>query len=391
MAGCSQPWRVYPMQNPYLGLPDHAFWSRAVSRPALRDAVDPLAGTPFTIGPRDAVATAGSCFAQHIARHLVARGFTYLRAECSGDPEADPHGYDLFSARYGNIYTCRQLLQTFNRAYGLFEPRDDVWRRPDGRFVDAFRPRILEAGHDSPEAVRQAREPHLRAIRRAFEECGVFVFTLGLTEGWLSRQDGAAYPLAPGVVGAGRPAEDYAFHNFTAAEVRADLALFLGRLRAVNPAVRVILTVSPVSLIATYSAQHVLPATIYSKSVLRVAAQEVADTMPGILYFPSFEIITGPQSRGRYFAEDLRSVTPEGVEAVMSIFSRHLLREAAEEGKPAGAPQPFPVPPAMTAEPPPDTLAAGAEAQPVPHDYAAEYARNLDIICDEEEIERSLR
>lgn len=391
MTGRPQPWRVDPLTNPYLGLPDHAFWSRAVSRPAARDAVDPLASTPFTIGPRDAVATAGSCFAQHIARHLVAQGFSYLRAESGGDPEADPHGYDLFSARYGNIYTCRQLLQTFNRAYGLFEPQDDVWQRPDGRYVDAFRPRILETGHDSPEAVRRAREPHLQAIRRAFEECDVFVFTLGLTEGWVSRLDGAAYPLAPGVVGAGRPAEDYAFHNFTAAETRADLATFLARLRAVNPRVRVILTVSPVSLIATYTAQHVLPATVYSKSVLRVAAQEVADGLPGVLYFPSFEIITGPQSRGRYYEEDLRSVTPEGVAAVMDVFSRHLLRLAEEEDGEAAAAEPFPLPEEPPAGPPPVDPGAGTVPPSLRQDYAAEYAQNLDIICDEEEIERSLR
>ncbi|PHK95367.1 GSCFA domain-containing protein [Pseudoroseomonas rhizosphaerae] len=378
------------MRNPYLGLPDHAFWSRAVSRPALEGAVDPLAGSPFTIGPRDAVATAGSCFAQHIARHLVAQGFTYLRTEAGAEGPADPHGYDLFSARYGNIYTCRQLLQTFNRAYGLFEPQDDVWQRPDGRFIDAFRPRILEAGHESAAAVREAREPHLRAIRRAFEECDVFVFTLGLTEGWASRLDGAAYPLAPGVAGAGRPAGDYAFHNFTAAEVCADLAEFIDRLRAVNPAVRVILTVSPVPLIATYSARHVLPATIYSKSVLRVAAQEVADAMPGILYFPSFEIITGPQSRGRYYGEDLRSVTPEGVRAVMEVFSRHLLRQAPADGEAAPPAGPFFTPPP---EAPVEAAAplAGPPAQTSAVDYAAEYARNLDIICDEEEIERSLR
>ena len=44
------------------------------------------------------------------------------------------------------------------------------------------------------------RDHHLAMVRQMFEECDVFVFTLGLTEGWASSVDGAVYPLAPGTV-----------------------------------------------------------------------------------------------------------------------------------------------------------------------------------------------
>jgi hypothetical protein len=40
---------------------------------------------------------------------------------------------------------------------------------------------------------------------------------------------------------------------------------------------RIVLTVSPVPLVATVTGSHVVPATIYSKSVLRIAAQEIAE------------------------------------------------------------------------------------------------------------------
>ena len=46
-------------------------------------------------------------------------------------------------------------------------------------------------------------------------------------------------------------------------------------LKRLNPGVRVLLTVSPVPLIATYEPRHVLVSTTYSKSVLRVAAEQV--------------------------------------------------------------------------------------------------------------------
>lgn len=37
---------------------------------------------------------------------------------------AQRFGYGLYSARYGNIYTARQLVQTFREAYGRFQPQN---------------------------------------------------------------------------------------------------------------------------------------------------------------------------------------------------------------------------------------------------------------------------
>ncbi|MGK7868962.1 GSCFA domain-containing protein [Falsiroseomonas sp. E2-1-a20] len=351
------------MDHPYRSLPDTAFWRRAVA--GVPDGtVDPVTQVPFGIGPRDAVATAGSCFAQHIAGHLHRRGHRLVRTEPPPEaPEAAAFG--LFAANYGNIYTCRHMLRLCEEAFGLFQPRDAAWQRPDGRFVDAFRPGLHPAGHATADAVRAAREPHLAALRQVFETADVLVFTLGLTEAWIGA-DGAAYPLAPGILASPAEPSSCRFHNFTLDEVRADLLAFLGLVAEVNPGLRCILTVSPVPLAATYTAAHVLPASSYSKAVLRVAAEEAAARLPLVAYFPSYEIITGPQARGRYFAEDLRSVTAAGVAAVMSVFDRHYL---TGEGRPVVAPAPAAVPKATS---PADAAAFDSLAQ---------------ILCDEDALD----
>ena len=63
-------------------------------------------------------------------------------------------------------------------------------------------------------------------------------------------------------------------------------------------------------------------ATQAAKATLRsVAAEAVADD-PLVDYFPSYEIITHPAYRGRFFAPNLRSVLPEGVDHVMTQFFR---------------------------------------------------------------------
>ncbi|EFG9941253.1 GSCFA domain-containing protein, partial [Escherichia coli] len=51
--------------NPYNGLPDHCFWSRSHRAPM--NEVDPVVKGGFALTPDMKIATAGSCFAQHIA------------------------------------------------------------------------------------------------------------------------------------------------------------------------------------------------------------------------------------------------------------------------------------------------------------------------------------
>lgn len=313
--------------HPYKSLPDKAFWRRSVAMPAPGD-VDPVGVFGLRIGQDSKVATAGSCFAQHIARHLRSAGFQYFVAE-QGHPLLaqeirEKHHYGLFSARYGNIYTARQLLQLFQRAYGRFEPLEQAWVEPDGTVVDPFRPTIQPGGFVCVEEMLADRQQHLAAVRHMFETLDVFVFTLGLTECWASTADGAVFPLCPGVEGGVFDAAKYRFENHDVTQIVADLDAFVEALRQVNPRAEIMFTVSPVPLMATADeGAHVLSATTYSKSVLRVAAETMRRKYPFVHYFPSFEIITGAYSRGRYFADDLRNVTEEGVSHVMRLFLAH--------------------------------------------------------------------
>ena len=184
------------------------------------------------------------------------------------------------------------------------------------------------------EELEQERELHFAAVRSLFEKLNIFVFTLGLTEGWESKTDNAIFPLAPGVAGGAFDPLRYGFVNFRAKDVEADLLAFVDRLRGVNPTARIILTVSPVPLVATFEDRSVITSTCYSKSVLRVAADEVCRSAADIAYFPSYEIITGNFHRGRYFEDDLRSVAPEGVEHVMNLFIKHYAEPLTRSGMP---------------------------------------------------------
>lgn len=318
--------------NPYRDKPDHAFWRKAVSEIDPAD-VDPVVNPRFRIGPDDKVATAGSCFAQHIARALQNQGFEYLITE----PGPVERNYGVYPARFGNIYTPRQMLQLVQRVYGLFEPVDRVWRLGEA-VVDPFRPQIQPDGFPDEVALEADRAHHFAAVRAMFETADVFILTLGLTEGWVSTRDGAVFPTAPGVVGEADDPEHYRPYNFSVQEIIDDLTRFVAHVRWINPALRIMLTVSPVSMIATFEDRHILTASTYSKAVLRVAAETVVRTHEAVDYFPGYEIVTGAHNRHRFLSDNLRTLMPEGVAHVMGIFSRHYLGEASEVHTPRARP-----------------------------------------------------
>lgn len=277
----------------------------------------------FPISREMKIATAGSCFAQRLLQHLHARGFNTMELEppppgLTSD-EAARYGFGLFSARYGNIYTARQLRLLAEETFGLFTPGDPVWEK-DGRYYDALRPTIEPDGLRSADAVREQRRYHLRRVRDLIKTADVFVYTLGLTEVWTHAGTGTAYPTAPGVVcGAYDPAE-YEFKNLTAQETYDDLGRFFAIAKKHNPGMKLLLTVSPQRPVATASGKHILAAAGYSKAALRAAAGQLESERDDVDYFPSYEIVTNPLAANRYFNPNLRTVSDEGAALVMDMF-----------------------------------------------------------------------
>lgn len=318
--------------SPYQGIEPRAFW-----RTYAEGAYPPegLYRPKWALSKSDRIVTAGSCFAQHVGRALRKNGFNVLDAEPAPaglDPERQTeHGYAMYSARYGNIYTTRQLRQLMEEAWEGPRDFDAIWTK-GGRFHDALRPNVDPQGLGSAEEIKAARAAHLAAVKGVFAQADVFIFTLGLTEAWVHKPSGQVYPTAPGTVAGVYDPKVHGFVNFRAAEVRADLVAALARLKDINPKLRVLLTVSPVPLTATASGNHVLAASTWSKSVLRAVAGELYEDFPEVDYFPSYEIVTSTKAGASFFEPNLRQVTEAGVARVMGVFTAaHLGAPAAEE------------------------------------------------------------
>jgi hypothetical protein len=328
-------------EHPYRQQPAKAFWKKVVGdRPSteIRDWYQ----KKWNIADAR-VATAGSCFAQHIGARLRSSGFRFVDVEPTprmfSSERAAEWGFGIYSARYGNVYTTRQLLQLLQRATGEFTSAEPAWAW-NGGFVDPFRPTIEPQPMVSIEEVQACQKSHLASVLRLFKQADVFVFTLGLTEGWLSREDGSVFPVCPGIQGGTFDASRYAFINFSYPEVLADLEGFISRARQINPKMKFLLTVSPVPLMATATQDQVVVASMYSKSVLRAVAGFLAERHDHVDYFPSYEIISSHVMKGQFYSADMRGVERAGVEHVMrQFFSEHVPPAQPKGGEVTPSPQ----------------------------------------------------
>lgn len=307
--------------HPYKNLPQISFWKTAIADIEPTN-IEQLWKPRFSITRESKIITVGSCFAQHISRALKQNGFDWIDSELAPAslPEAErpSHGYGIFSFRTGNIYTAALLKQWARWATGAREASTETFHE-NGRYFDPFRPSLPPAGYASPEELFQARKATLAAIADAVRQADLLIFTLGLTEAWLNNK-GDVYPMCPGTVRGEFSAITHAFHNFSEQEIVRDISEAFDELRKLNPTLKLLLTVSPVPLTATASAQHVLVANTYSKSALRSAAGYLAQTREDVDYFPSYELVVTPPFRGRFFEKNMRSVSPEGVAFVMAQF-----------------------------------------------------------------------
>jgi len=238
----------------------------------------------------DAVVTLGSCFARELRAFLT-------KAGANAQPFWIPSGLN-------NTFA---ILDFFSWC---------VTGHETGRGYRYERDASGSIAQWKPESERQR-------YLDAFAKAGAFVFTLGLAEVWQDRQTG-------GVFWRGVPAEifDEDRHMFrltTVDENTSNLRDILGLVRRVNNRAPIVLTLSPVPLLASFRDISCLTADCVSKSVLRVSLDQVMnERRESVYYWPSFEIVKWVGANlpfSAYAAEGkARDVNRELVATIIDMF-----------------------------------------------------------------------
>lgn len=157
------------------------------------------------------------------------------------------------------------------------------------------------------------------------------VFTLGTNHVYILNETGEIVDNCRK-----RPQRLFTERELTVDECAEYLCRAIGRLRSVNPDMRVVLTVSPIRY-----AKYGFHGSQLSKAVLLLAADKVVRGQDMVEYFPAYEIVNDELRDYRFYREDMLHPSDQAVEYIWqrfgdTYFSEHT-RSFLEEWRPVKA------------------------------------------------------
>jgi tetratricopeptide (TPR) repeat protein len=277
----------YPTTNDFLGdlqvlIKDHI-------------AVNLAAGDKF-ISKTARFFTMGSCFARNLSVSLAQNGYTSRHLEIS---------------EYINTTFSNRVFVD--------------WLR-DAEIDGAIRDRIVELL--PPGWSKQAT---LDIITNS----DVFILTLGVAAAFFDRATGAFVLPRPSALNSRALGEKYLFRTASVQENVDNVLYLIEFIRSVSPNIKIVVTVSPVPLLASFESESVVQADCLSKSTMRLVAHEVVNNsnIPNILYWPSFEVFrwAGSNASNYYAADDGAAwhVSEDKVSGTIQAFVDMFSSEAA--------------------------------------------------------------
>lgn len=288
------------------------------------DVLLPLVIPKFKLHLRDRVFTIGSCFARHVESFLEKYGYRF--------PTRDPSLYlpqDECTSMNGffNKFTTHSMLNELSWAFGASQFSDaGYFQDGSGRWYDGQ----LPANFASKERAIEVRDRVIR-VTREVAQSDVLILTLGLVEAWHDAESGHYLNTAPPASAIKAFPGRFSVHILDYSENMACMEHLYEIVKAANPSLKIIVTVSPVPLSTTFSGQDISVANMYSKSTLRAVAGDFTHRHADVQYFPSYEAVI--ESDGLYaWTEDAVHVRGDMVACVITHFLRNYLQETEAAG-----------------------------------------------------------
>ena len=278
----------------------------------------------FAIEAEDHIFAIGSCFARGVEGALAGRGFVVESMTDVFDQD-EPRSPGMAPIGFTSKDSTASMLNELSWALrpGTDFPWSALVPHAEQEWVDPHAGRALRfAGR---QRTIQRRKLLLDLMRRV-RHCRVVVLTLGLAEAWYDNETGHYLNMTPtSGMRKARPGR-YNFHVMDYSQTMADLEEIHRLLSAGgHPEVKIVVTVSPVPLMATFSGRDVVIANTHSKSLLRAAAEAWSAAHANVQYFPSYEIVMNSDP-ARTWAEDGRHLQGPVSRHVMEFFVKHFVK-----------------------------------------------------------------
>lgn len=309
-----------------------AKWPHRHSANRLEPECWPGLNPSFKFESGDKIFTIGSCFARNIERHLVGAGFNIPTRKFLAEA-----GFDADTgAEMLNKYTPPSIFQELSWTKQVMD-RDGVVRAEDiepfllelksGKVIDLQRRFTDRFGSSRAEALEQ-RQMFFDLFKEAFD-AQVVIITLGLVECWWDAKVGQYIEMS-GALAEYNQDNRFRFRRLDYPEcldfTRQSIDLLNGA-----GAKRILITTSPIPIVRTFTADDVIVANTYSKSVLRAVAGKVAEDVEGVDYFPSYENVMLTR-RPELWEDDLAHIEAPFIERIMRRVQDAYVVEASSEG-----------------------------------------------------------
>jgi hypothetical protein len=287
-----------------------------LSRTCFTPQIDPK----FKLRSDDKFFAIGSCFARGLENALIKRRIA-VESAAPEFAKLQPANKEVTGLGFTNKYNTFSILNELRWALdpeAVF-PVESIAQVTESTWSDPHTTPTLEpAGFE--ETLERRRL--IQTVTRRITDCRAVIITLGLVEVWRDLKANVYVNRTPLLKI--HPTR-YEFHltGFTENwhNLEATHALLS---RHGHPDMRIVVTVSPVPLMATFSKMDVIVANTYAKSLLRAVAQQWAAAHDNVDYFPSYEIVQN-SDRSAIWEDDLRHVTPGGTEHIMELFLQNYL------------------------------------------------------------------
>ncbi len=256
---------------------------------------------PFRIGHETNVLLLGSCFTENIGARLTEYKFPVVQ---------NPFGimYNPISIHQNVATLCG------DREYQV----NDL--EQSGELFFSYDHHSRFSGENSSYVLRTINNT-LRDARQHLNETKVVFISLGTSYHWVLQENS-------GVVNNCHKQPGNLFLQQLASyeQVRSSLTATITLLRERVPGVQIVFTISPVRHL-----KHGAANNQRSKATLLLAAQELAESVDFVHYFPSYELLMDDLRDYRFYAEDLLHPNSVAIQYIWEKFSAALVDDKSRQ------------------------------------------------------------
>ncbi|VBB43473.1 GSCFA domain protein [uncultured Paludibacter sp.] len=243
------------------------------------------------IGYNDKLMTLGSCFAENIGKKLTDAFFQV---------NINPFGV-LYNPMSVNDSLQKLMGNDFYTETELFE-HQSLWH--------SFSHSSLYSGETKKECLQKINAS-LQEARKFLQETRFLLITFGTAWIYENTEDGKTVANCHKL-----PANRFHRRRLSVTEIGEKFTILLSQLKARNPHLEVIFTVSPIRHWKDGAHENNV-----SKSVLHLAIEELKEKFPFVHYFPAYEIQLDELRDYRFYAPDMLHPSETAVDYIWKRFS----------------------------------------------------------------------